>query len=202
MGAIVSLAQFNSLQPLFAGCRVCCADDSIRIVRALDLDGEICNAQPKSVLSDRLEKLLEELFRLHDLKGNDVLEELELIKLNEKIAMLHYGKHVNREEVKTKYKKLFRSKLDPNGQPVPYQTFQRYMADILKELDPDIAAQEMILESWISEAESGRAAFHCMSLVSMSDQQFIAKIPFRSDMVFGTKLVETPSPTARHVSAG
>eukprot|EP00929_Paragymnodinium_shiwhaense_P038866 TRINITY_DN2047_c0_g1_i3.p1 TRINITY_DN2047_c0_g1~~TRINITY_DN2047_c0_g1_i3.p1 ORF type:complete len:184 (-),score=17.49 TRINITY_DN2047_c0_g1_i3:554-1105(-) len=44
----------------------------------------------------RREQLLQRLFRLHDLSGNGMLEEVELTKLNEKIAMLHHGKLVPR----------------------------------------------------------------------------------------------------------
>merc|ERR1719263_1754553 len=123
-----------------------------------------------------LEELMRELFRLHDLNGNGVLEEDELIKLNEKIAMLHYGKDTDRSAVKQQYKDLFRSKLDPNGEPVPFPTFRRYMMELLDEMDRDRLAQELILEQFIAEARSGRVAFHCPSFQSVTDQPYRAKI--------------------------
>merc|ERR1711869_57764 len=56
--------------------------------------------------SSSLEDLFRELFYLHDLNGNGLLEELELVKLNEKIAMLHHGMETDRNAVKQKYQGL------------------------------------------------------------------------------------------------
>lgn len=95
-----------------------------------------------------------------------------------------------REVVQAKYRDLFRSKLDVHGRPVPYSTFRRYAVEVLRELDADPSAQEMILESWIAEAESGRALFHCTSFASASDEQYIANIPFSPDMVYGDEPVK------------
>eukprot|EP00403_Amphidinium_massartii_P023051 CAMPEP_0178395014 /NCGR_PEP_ID=MMETSP0689_2-20121128/13003_1 /TAXON_ID=160604 /ORGANISM="Amphidinium massartii, Strain CS-259" /LENGTH=392 /DNA_ID=CAMNT_0020015661 /DNA_START=60 /DNA_END=1235 /DNA_ORIENTATION=+ len=149
----------------------------------------------KKVMPDEasLESLMRTLFGLHDLKGNGVLEEEELIKLNEKISMLHYGKDINKAEVREKYSDLFRRKLDKDGNAVPYSTFRTYMVEVLKELDTDPAAQEMILEQWIAEAECARTVFHCRSFQSISDEAFLANIPFSEDMVFGAKDSEKPS---------
>merc|ERR1711865_375442 len=71
----------------------------------------------------KLEPLMQELFELQDLNKNGVLEEDELIKLNEKIAMLHHGKDTDRSAVKRHYRDEFRNKLDPNGDPVPFPVF-------------------------------------------------------------------------------
>lgn len=106
----------------------------------------------------RLEALMEELFHLHDLNGDGVLDETELVKLNQKIAMLHYGGDTDLKAVTQKYKNLFRSKLDPNGQPVPYIKFRSYAQEVLDGLDGDPEAQEMILEQFVAEAQSGRQA--------------------------------------------
>lgn len=106
-----------------------------------------------------LEELFVELFHLHDLNGNGVLEEIELIKINEKIAFLHYGKDIDTSEVWAKYKAVFRAKLDPNGEPVPYEKFRAYAREVLDGLDKDPEAQEMILEQFVAEAHSGREAF-------------------------------------------
>jgi hypothetical protein len=120
----------------------------------------------------QLEDGLEELFNLHDLNRNGLLEELELIKLNEKIAMLHYGKDADRAAVRAKYQELFRSHLDAEGQPIEFPTFRDYMFKVLEELDQDSQAQGLILEQFIAEARSGRFAFHCKSFYSVSDEPF------------------------------
>jgi len=121
-----------------------------------------------------IEMLLADLFRLQDLNGNGVLEEEELIKLNEKIAVLHYGKGTDKGIVREKFTKIFRERLDPQGRPVPYSTFRTYMLQVLGEIDPELSAQEMILEQFVAEAESARSAFTIPSLVSASDAEFIA----------------------------
>uniref|UniRef100_A0A7S1AFL0 EF-hand domain-containing protein n=1 Tax=Noctiluca scintillans TaxID=2966 RepID=A0A7S1AFL0_NOCSC len=131
---------------------------------------------PANDVAQRIEVMIEDLFRLHDLNKDGVLSELELIKLNEKIALLHYGSDADKNAVKEKYKELFRTKLDPNGEPVAFQTFQRYMHNLLNDLDRDVRAQEMILEQFIEEAHSGRAAFHMTSLQSHTDAPFLSKI--------------------------
>jgi len=107
----------------------------------------------------RLEELTWELFRLHDLNGDDLLEESELITLNEKIAILHHGKDTDTAEVRCKYRDLFRAKFDPEGRPVPYPVFRTYAKELLNGLDTDPEAQEMILEQFVAEARSGRQAF-------------------------------------------
>jgi hypothetical protein len=124
-----------------------------------------------------IEGLLKELFTLHDLKGNGVLEEQELVKLNTKIAMLHYGRDTDKQAVKTKFQQLFRTKLDQTGQPVPYSVFHTYMQRFLNELDSNLCAQEMILEQFIAEAQSGRMAFYtCASFESLSDEPFLPRL--------------------------
>lgn len=107
-----------------------------------------------------LENLVDELFNLHDLNSDGVLEEAELIQLNERIARLHHGKDADKEAVRAKYRSLFRDKLDPNGQPVSFATFRGFMLDLLAELDPHEEAQEMIAEQFVAEAQTARATFH------------------------------------------
>jgi len=131
----------------------------------------------------KIEVMMKELFDLQDLNKNGVLEEIELIKLNEKIAMLHHGKDTDRSAVKQQYKELFRSKLDPNGEPVPFPTFRRYMLELLDGMDKDRLAQELILEQFIAEAKSGRVAFHCPSFHSVTDLPYRAKIEDRGPML-------------------
>merc|ERR1719409_8609 len=87
--------------------------------------------------------------------------------------MLHHGKDADKSEVKAKFRELFRSKLSPDGRPVPFETFRDYTTKLLQELDKDVLAQEYILEQFISEARSGRFAFHCKSFESVSDAQFL-----------------------------
>lgn len=127
--------------------------------------------------SNSMEPLMRELFRLQDLNGNNVLEEEELIKLNEKIAMLHYGKNTDRVAVQDRFRDIFRSQLNASGEPASYTTFRNYMADVLEHMDPgDIAAQEMILEQYINEAKAGRCAFHMDSFSSASDAPWLPRI--------------------------
>lgn len=127
--------------------------------------------------------LLQGLFNLHDFDRKGLLEEEHLIKMNEKIAMLHYGKDTDRSAVRAKYSSLFRRHLDPEGQPVPYTTFRHYMQHVLNMVDPDELTQEMILEQLINEANAARALFHCDSFSSTSDLQIRKKIAKRA--VFG-----------------
>jgi len=110
-------------------------------------------------LSERLAALISELFCLQDLNSDGVLDENELVVLNENIAMLHYGQDVDKAAVKKKYKALFRKELDADGRPVPMAIFRRYVQRVLNELDPDPAAQEMILEQFIIEARTAREIF-------------------------------------------
>jgi len=119
--------------------------------------------------AERLEELTRELFRLHDLNNDGVLEEIELIKLNQKIAMLHHGLDTDTSEVRSKYRSLFRDKLDPNGDPVPYETFRAYAREVLQGLDPDPEAQEMILEQFVAEAQTGRQAINLEALLTERD---------------------------------
>lgn len=148
-------------------------------------DGTARGSRPKSgsmASQDQAEAeakilpMMRELFDLQDLNKNGVLEELELIKLNEKIAMLHYGKDTDRSAVKQQYKDLFRSKLDPNGEPVPFEKFRTYMQELLDDMDKDRFAQELIMEQFIAEANSGRLAFHCPSFYSVTDTPYRSKI--------------------------
>eukprot|EP00927_Polykrikos_kofoidii_P048598 TRINITY_DN4284_c0_g1_i1.p1 TRINITY_DN4284_c0_g1~~TRINITY_DN4284_c0_g1_i1.p1 ORF type:complete len:225 (+),score=32.84 TRINITY_DN4284_c0_g1_i1:65-739(+) len=120
----------------------------------------------------RREALVLDLFNLHDLNKNGVLEEEELIKLNEKIAMLHYGKDTDKDAIRTKFRDLFRAKLDPNGQPVPFETFRTYMLETLFVLDRDPRAQDLIMDQFIAEAQSGIMCFHCKSFESITDAPF------------------------------
>lgn len=114
--------------------------------------------RPSNVGPQRLEDLTRQLFHLHDLNGDGVLEEAELIGLNEKIAMMHHGKDADRAAVRSKYEQLFRSKLDPNGRPVAYDKFRKYAYEVLDGIDRDPDAQELILEQFVAEAYSGRQA--------------------------------------------
>mmetsp|Transcript_66530 Transcript_66530/g.171224 ORF Transcript_66530/g.171224 Transcript_66530/m.171224 type:complete len:223 (+) Transcript_66530:175-843(+) len=106
------------------------------------------------VAPQRIEDLVKELFTVHDLNGNGMLEEMELVTLNEKIAVLHHGQDLDTTEVRQKYKALFRSKLDPEGKPVPFQTFRVYAHEVLEGMDTDPEAQELILEQFVAEARS------------------------------------------------
>lgn len=122
------------------------------------------------------ESLLKQLFQLHDLNGNGSIEEDELIKINEKISMLHYGKDTDKQAIREKYSTMFREKFDAQGQPVGYDTFRRHTLQMMQGIDSSRTAQEMMLEQFIVEAESGRAAFHIKSFASFSDGDYMAHL--------------------------
>jgi len=106
-----------------------------------------------------IEALVCELFWMHDLNSDGLLDEDELIRLNQKIAVLHHGKHADPFAIEEKYRGLFRTRLNPKGEPVPFQIFRAYAMEVLWALDPDdLEAQEMILEQFVAEARSGRQA--------------------------------------------
>lgn len=111
----------------------------------------------------RVAELLDELFRLHDLDGDGVLQEAELIRLNEQIAVMHHGEDVDLGSVRAKYRELFRSSLNADGQPVSCDTFCEYTRKVLDGLDADPVAQEMILEQWSVEAQTCRELFPAWS---------------------------------------
>lgn len=127
-------------------------------------------------MKECIEKLTQELFRLQDLKGDGLLEEAEVVKLNEKISMLHYGKDVDKTAIRDKFRNLFRSRLDVAGNPVAYPRFREYMSQVLNEIDADPRAQEMILEQFIAEANSARYVFHQPSFASASDLPFMPSL--------------------------
>jgi len=106
---------------------------------------------------EKTDELVEELFALHDISQDGTLSEDGLIRLNEKIAILHCGRDVDHGAVTAKYRKIFRRHLDPDGKPVTFPMFHSYMLAQLGQLDRDFMAQEMIMESLISEARLGRA---------------------------------------------
>lgn len=110
-------------------------------------------ARASTQRGSRIERQMLELFRLHDLNGNGFLEEVELVKLNEKIAILHRGVETDRGEVRRRYSGIFRHRLDSKGLPVPYTTFRTYMFKLMDDIDPDEPTQEMIMQQFIAEAD-------------------------------------------------
>lgn len=130
--------------------------------------------EPRTSSQDKVELLLQELFRLHDLKANGVLEEGELIKMNEKVSLLHYGKEgTDKAAIHEKYRGIFRKQLSPDGKPVPFAKFGKYMKEVLDELDTNPDAQIMMLEQFCAEAELARDTFRFPSLVSESDYPYM-----------------------------
>jgi len=131
---------------------------------------------PSVARGKELEDALQELFDKQDLNGNGVLEELELVKLNQKIAMLHFGKdskEARKDVIEDKFVKLFREKLDIRGEAIVYPLFREHILERLDSVDPDPRAQIMIVDQWIAEAESGRQAFRYPSFASESDAPFL-----------------------------
>jgi hypothetical protein len=144
---------------------VVCIEDVDERIRKDDSYTDSCkpHQDSSSTLNDRrlakkrlksmLEDLIWDLFCQHDLNGNGWFEESELILINKQIQIIHHGKEdINIDEIEHKYQTLFRTKLDPDGRPVPYDVFRLYMFEYLNELDPDPEAQLMILEQFIAEA--------------------------------------------------
>lgn len=125
-----------------------------------------------------LEDLLHQLFVLQDLDKDGLLGERELVLLNRKIAMAHYGEDINKEELTIKYQELFRTRLAQSDEQraVPYARFRCYMLEVLNELDSDRDAQQHIVEQFIAEASLGRALFHAPALRSDSDLSLLSKI--------------------------
>eukprot|EP00929_Paragymnodinium_shiwhaense_P005941 TRINITY_DN10865_c0_g2_i1.p1 TRINITY_DN10865_c0_g2~~TRINITY_DN10865_c0_g2_i1.p1 ORF type:complete len:215 (-),score=55.92 TRINITY_DN10865_c0_g2_i1:234-878(-) len=142
-----------------------------------DGDDDSTPRTPRSNRSDRMEGLMRELFKLHDLNGNGLLEEVELVKLNEKIAILHCGYDTDRAAVRERYSAIFRDRMNPQGQAATYSTFRQYMYEILDSLDPDEPTQTMILQQLIAEADLALAAFpaslkiRCGTLASLPMQK-------------------------------
>lgn len=170
----------------------------------------------------QLEELVHKLFQLQDLRGDGLLEEEELMKLNEKIAMAHHGKNADLEAVRKKYCMLFRSHLDADGRAVPYSKFRTYMRGVLDELDADAVSQQMILEQFIAEAQVARRLFYQMSFASDTDWPFMPRLSQGSwdaldaqtttqmqqifpiaeshSCAFGDKLSETPKGPTKAIS--
>jgi len=129
-------------------CDCCDDEDSPSVPRK-----RVRGAEP----GEQLENLIEELFLAQDLKGDGLLDEAELVELNEAVAHVHDSKGSDSDAIRKKYSNLFREKLDPEGQPVPYAAFRRYMLDMLDEIDRNEEAQEMIVEQFLAEARLARA---------------------------------------------
>mmetsp|Transcript_13567 Transcript_13567/g.38568 ORF Transcript_13567/g.38568 Transcript_13567/m.38568 type:complete len:272 (-) Transcript_13567:146-961(-) len=107
----------------------------------------------------RMRELVGELFQLHDLDGDGALQEAELIRLNEQIALLHHGDDADLGSVRKRYRELFRSCLSANGEPASCEAFSDYTRKVLDAMDTDPVAQELILEQWSLEAQACRQLF-------------------------------------------
>eukprot|EP00439_Symbiodinium_sp_Y106_P060959 s998_g9.t1 len=149
----------------FSSCTACTTIDAADWIFCLDSHGQVETKRlrkakdkfAKETLEldpSRLETLTMDLFKAHDLNGDGFLQdngakesaelaEMELITLNERIAMLHHGKGAfELQEVRDTYSRLFRTKLDPQGRPIPFEIFRRYARGVLEELDQDPEAQD------------------------------------------------------------
>jgi hypothetical protein len=135
-----------------------------RIPRATSCDDDCCSLKAdrkprrKREKGDQpgqqLEHLIEELFRAHDLNEDGLLAESELIKLNEAVAEVHDD--TDSDAVRKKYSELFREKLDPKGEPVPYAVFRKYILEMLEDIDRNEDAQELLVEQFVAEARLAR----------------------------------------------
>lgn len=153
----------------------------------------------KAAMDQTLDELIDKLFRLQDLNGDGFLDEMELVQLNKKVAILHYGKDIDKEQVKAKYQDIFRSMLDAGGGLVSYDAFRKHTLSVLMSKDRDKLAQSFILEQWISEAASARLSFSIPSMQSISDVPFLLLDSFDVDpsrTCDESNIVRTP-PVAR-----
>ena len=102
----------------------------------------------------RSQRLLE-LFRLHDLDKDGVVTFDELVKLNQKISYLHFGKdglRKRQKELDEKYRQVMEwMDLDHNGVITPDE-FSAYQLRFLDGIDPEINSQLVILERFVEEA--------------------------------------------------
>lgn len=157
--------------------------------RALSPNVSVQTSPSERYHGHRVEAKLKALFKLQDLNGNGLLEQHELVQLNSKIAMLHFGKDTRLSPVKRKYKDLFEAELDAEGQPVPFNTFRDYILRVLDDIDKDPVAQEMILDQWSIEARSAREMFRVPSFASSSDHTVMSECSGHSMVVMD---VSTP----------
>merc|ERR1740121_3516190 len=86
--------------------------------------------------------------------------------------MLHYGPDTDLNEVRTKFGNLFRE-ISKDGQLVDLETYRNYLQSVLDEIDRSPRAQAMILEQWVAEAESARAALSIPAMRCDSDAEFL-----------------------------
>mmetsp|Transcript_46283 Transcript_46283/g.106842 ORF Transcript_46283/g.106842 Transcript_46283/m.106842 type:complete len:185 (-) Transcript_46283:103-657(-) len=143
--------------------------------------------RPMGAKGERLEALVHELFCLQDLGDDGLLDEAELVRLNEQIAVLHYGKDADLAVVRRRYKTLFRERLHPEGLPVPFETFRRYMLKALDDMDSDEASQEMALEHFVDEATSARVRFlGCEPLMGTSSATLLVPVARRAALWGGS----------------
>jgi len=166
-------------------CRMIQGDQACDEVDDAADEADVVTPEEPRRREDQLEPLLKELFRLHDLNANGLLEMEELVQLNSKVAMLHYGKDTDLMEVKSRYRELFKERLDAQGRPVKYDRFRTYVLEVLNSMDPDPIAQEMILEQFATEARSARAVFHLPSFASNADKGFLPHLSFHTNSFIG-----------------
>jgi len=148
----------STSSPSYSGCSILSVCTSCEFAR---LEKSLCQEVIPATWVVEREELLMDLFALQDLDNNGLLEEAELIKLNQMIARLHYGEEADLEAVRARFSGIFRARLAPEGEAAPVTPFCNYMRQVLHSLDPDDAAQEMILEQLILEAKCARSILDC-----------------------------------------
>ena len=62
-----------------------------------------------------IDRLARELFLLHDLDGDGLLGEDELVQINLTIAVLHHGDNADLVHVEDSYRAMFREQFSPEG---------------------------------------------------------------------------------------
>jgi len=176
----------NGADPLMQAIMVC-GDHDVNMDRTLEaifheheLDMDTVNRGisrhrrpvPEEPRAQRLEALIRQLFNLQDLNADGLIQESEL---RHSIASLRQGQAVNSAlSMRTAGRALFLNRLDAYGRPVPYPTFRKYVLQILQELDPDEAAQEIILDQFVAEANMSRG----VGVFRYKCQKHIAQAPY------------------------
>jgi hypothetical protein len=99
--------------------------------------------------------MLEELFRLLDVNATGALEEDELARLRAKVSVLRRGAG---EAVCTAMRAAEEWGIPVGGQAMSYNAFREYVLHILDIVEPDVSAQEMILQQFVRSSRQARAA--------------------------------------------
>jgi hypothetical protein len=104
--------------------------------------------------NDAFESMLGELFRLLDANASGELEEEELARLRGKVSVLRRGAG---EAVCTALRAAEEWGIPSNGEALTYTAFKEYVLHVLEVVEPDVSAQEMLLQQFVRSSRQSRA---------------------------------------------